>query len=545
MVDERHKEVQKASTSKGAESPLNDETRDESKNESSSSFEDPAPRAVTCVGKESLLKGLNSRSDHVQLKEFKALFNAEFTPAEEIDRMREEFQTLSQTNETVNEIWKKFNDLIRYCPEYHRNEKLNVERFQRMLLDDIRETVMPRSLRKIKAEEVVEPKLRHRARNVIKLPWSMSENWPDWAQNDQIMVRHQGYLNYKTLKSIKEEKVEKVVIPNPTARAYMMATEENKAMRDVVTDLSGIPPDRQVEFRIDLIPGATPIAKTPYRLAPSEMKELMSQLQELLNKGFIRPSSSPWGAPILFVKKKDGSMRMCIDYRELNKVTVKNVYPLPRIDDLFDQLRGERWFSKIDLRSGYHQLKVREEDIPKMYFRMSYGHYEFVVMPFSLTNSPAIFMDLMNRVCRLMLDKSVIVFIGDILVYSKSKKEHEAHLREVLETLRKERLYAKSQNIASSLTKLTKKNTPFIWGEEQEEAFVTLRRKLCETPILVSPNGTEDMVVYCDASYFGLDCVLMQRGKVITYASRQLKKHEENYPNRDLEFAAVVFALKI
>ncbi|GKE65126.1 putative reverse transcriptase domain-containing protein, partial [Tanacetum coccineum] len=282
------------------------------------------------------------------------------------------------------------------------------------------------------------------------------------------------------------------------------------------------------------------IAKTLYRLAPSEMKELMSQLQELLDKGFIRASSSPWGAPILFVKKKDGSMRMCIDYRELNKVTVKNVYPLPRIDDLFDQLQGTKWFSKIDLRSGYHQLKVREEDIPKTAFRTRYGHYEFVVMPFGLTNALTIFMDLMNRVCRPMLDKFVIVFIDDILVYSKSKEEHEAHLREVLETLRKERLYAKFakcefwlqeiqflghvvnsegikvdpakieavmnwqtpkdvgeirsflclagyyqrfiqdfSKIASSLTKLTKKNTPFVWGEEQEEAFVTLRRKLC------------------------------------------------------------------
>ncbi|GKE89317.1 putative reverse transcriptase domain-containing protein [Tanacetum coccineum] len=207
--------------------------------------------------------------------------------------------------------------------------------------------------------------------------------------------------------------------------------------------LSGIPPERQVEFRIDLILSATPIAKTPYRLASSEMKELMSQLKELLNKGFIRPSSSPWGAPIIFVKNKDGSMRMCIDYRDMNKVTVKNVYPLPRIDDLFDQLQGAKWFSKIVLRSGYHQLKVHEEDIPKAAFRTRHGHYEFVVMPFGLTNALVIFMDLMNRVCRPMLDKYVIVFIDDILIYSKSKEEHEVHLRKVLETLRRERLYAK------------------------------------------------------------------------------------------------------
>ena len=208
-------------------------------------------------------------------------------------------------------------------------------------------------------------------------------------------------------------------------------------------DLPGLPPDREVEFQIDLIPGATPVAKAPYRLAPTEMKELMSQLQELLDKGFIRPSSSPWGAPILFVKKKDGSMRMCIDYRELNKRTVKNKYPLPRIDDLFDQLQGATCFSKIDLRSGYHQLKVEKESVAKTAFRTRYGHYEFLVMPFGLTNAPAAFMDLMNRVCRPFLDHFVIVFIDDILIYSKSVEEHREHLRTVLEVLREKKLYAK------------------------------------------------------------------------------------------------------
>ncbi|GJU13998.1 putative reverse transcriptase domain-containing protein [Tanacetum coccineum] len=160
-------------------------------------------------------------------------------------------------------------------------------------------------------------------------------------------------------------------------------------------DLPGLPPPRQVEFQIELVPGAAPVARAPYRLAPSEMQELSNQLQELTDKGFIRPSSSPWGAPVLFVKKKDGSFRMCIDYRELNKLTVKNRYPLPRIDDLFDQLQGSSVYSKIDLRSGYHQLRVREEDIPKTAFRTRYGHYEFQVMPFGLTNAPTVFMDLM------------------------------------------------------------------------------------------------------------------------------------------------------
>nr|GEY05802.1 putative reverse transcriptase domain-containing protein [Tanacetum cinerariifolium] len=192
------------------------------------------------------------------------------------------------------------------------------------------------------------------------------------------------------------------------------------------------------EFQIDLVPGAAPVARTPYRLAHSEMKELAEQLKELSDKGFIRPSSSPWGAPVLFVKKKDGSFWMCIDYRELNKLTVKNRYPLPRIDDLFDQLQGSSVYSKIDLRSVYHQLRVREEDIPKTAFRTRYRHYEFQVMPFGLTNAPAVFMDLINRVCKPHLDKFVIVFIDDILIYSKDEKEHKEHLKAILELLKKE-----------------------------------------------------------------------------------------------------------
>ena len=163
-------------------------------------------------------------------------------------------------------------------------------------------------------------------------------------------------------------------------------------------NLLGLPPDREIEFAIDLAPGTEPVSKAPYMMAPVEMKELATQLQDLLEKGVIRPSVSPWGAPVLFVNKKDGSMRLCIDYRELNKLTIKNKYPLPRIDDLFDQLKGVVCFSKIDLRSGYHQLKIKPEDIPKTAFRTRYGHYEFLVMSFGLTNAPTAFMDLMNRV---------------------------------------------------------------------------------------------------------------------------------------------------
>ncbi|GJS72149.1 putative reverse transcriptase domain-containing protein [Tanacetum coccineum] len=332
---------------------------------------------------------------------------------------------------------------------------------------------------------------------------------------------------------------------------------------------------------------------------PEDLPELSEQLKELSDKGFIRPSSSPWGAPVLFVKKKDGSFRMCIDYRELNKLTVKNRYPLPRIDDLFDQLQGSSVYSKIDLRSGYHQLRVREEDILKTAFRTRYGHYEFQVMPFGLTNTPAVFMDLMNRVCKPYLDKFVIVFIDDILIYSKNKQEHEEHLKLILELLKKEELYAKfskcefwipkvqflghvidSQGIhvdpakiesikdwaspkspteirqflglagyyrrfikgfskiAKPMTKLTQKKVKFEWGDKQEIAFQLLKQKLCSAPILALPEGSEDFIVYCDASIKGLGAVLMQREKVIAYASRQLKIHEKNYMTHDLELGA-------
>ncbi|GKA15366.1 putative reverse transcriptase domain-containing protein [Tanacetum coccineum] len=589
MVNARHKEVLKSSTSKEAKLSASDAKHDINDDVSSSSSEDPNFGGFTGEDSKALRSMINKQenlrrkelrmtkgmkwqviviSQHVmrqsliglltQLlvlgglppwKEFKKLFNADYTPAEEIDRIREEFQTLTQTNETVNELWKKFNNLIRYCPEYHGNEKLKVERFQRMLRDDIRELVSP-----FKCTTLDDLLSRARVREVDLLRKKNKEvkdtkRKIEFGERDAKKPRHDhgrrsggtqfktpckkyhkthlrecrvnlpgcykcGALNHmskdckkqmiicfncnqlghksnecsnpkiieaKPLKLVKEEKVEKTEVPKLKARAYMMTVKVDKVVHDVVTciilvnsiparvlydsgasvsfvsygfiktlttppnklplpleveiaddkvvvvpnvfrnarryfsrgchafmvhvidtsfekkgvedvpivnefldvfleDLPGIPPERQVEFRIDLVPGATPIAKTPY-------------------------------PPILFVKKKDGSMRMCIDYRELNKVTVKNVYPLPRIDDLFDQFQGAMWFSKIDLRSGYHQLRVREEDIPKTAFRTRYGHYEFVVMSFGLTNALAIYMDLMNW--------------------------------KVLETLREEKLYAK------------------------------------------------------------------------------------------------------
>jgi hypothetical protein len=208
-------------------------------------------------------------------------------------------------------------------------------------------------------------------------------------------------------------------------------------------DLPGIPPDQDVEFIIELQPGTAPISKRPYRMPPNELAELKIQLQDLLDKGFIRLSPSPWGCPALFVKKKDNSLRLCVDYRPLNAVTIKNKYPLPRIDILFDQLAGAKVFSKIDLRSGYHQIKIRSSDIPKTAFSTRYGLYEYLVMSFGLTNTPAYFMYLMNSVFMQELDKFVVVFIDDILIYSKIPEDHVKHLHVILQRLRDHHLYAK------------------------------------------------------------------------------------------------------
>ncbi|GJV90240.1 putative reverse transcriptase domain-containing protein [Tanacetum coccineum] len=289
--------------------------------------------------------------------------------------------------------------------------------------------------------------------------------------------------------------------------------ENVPVIHDFLEELPGLPPPRQVEFRIDLVPGAAPVARASYRLASSKMRDLSVQLQELLEKGFIRSSLAPWGAPVLFLKKKDGSFRMCIDYRQLNKLTVKNRYPLSRIDDLFDQLQG----SSVT----------------------RYGHFEFQVMLFGLTNAPAMFMDLMNR--------------------------HEKHLKIILELLKKERLYAKFSKFDFWLDSVqfmghvidrsgvhvdpanikAIKSWPAPTTPMEVRQFLVLAGYYRSASILALPEGTEDFVVYCDASLKGYGSVLMQREKVIAYASRQLKFHEENYTTYDLELGAVVFALRL
>ncbi|GJU11899.1 putative reverse transcriptase domain-containing protein [Tanacetum coccineum] len=265
-------------------------------------------------------------------------------------------------------------------------------------------------------------------------------------------------------------------------------------------ELPGLPPARQVEFQIDLVPGAAPIA---------------------------RALSSPCGAPVLFVKNKDGSFRMCIDYQELKKLTVKNRYPLSRIDDLFDQLQGSRVYSKIDLRSGYHQLMVREEDIPKTAFRTRYGHYEFQVMPFGLTNAPAIFMDLMNRV----------QFLSHV-IDSEGIHVDPAKIESIKD-------WASPKTPTEIRQFLGLKSVKFDWGEKAEAVFQLLKQKLCSASILALPTGSENFVVYCNALHKGLGSVLMQKEKVIAYASHQLKVYEKNYTTHDLELGAVVFALKM
>jgi len=309
---------------------------------------------------------------------------------------------------------------------------------------------------------------------------------------------------------------------------------------------------------------------------------------------------------VLLVKKKDESSRLCVDSRKLNKLTIKNKYPLPRIDDLMDQLSGATVFSKINLRSVYHQILVKAKDVQKITFRSCYGHYEYVVMPFGVTNAPAIFMDYINRIFHHFLDKFVVVFIDDILIYSRTKEEHGEHLRSMLEILREKRLYDKLSKcelwleevnflghvisgqgisvyptkveavlkwerpktateirsfvglagyyrrfikdfsrIVTPLTQLTHKNQPFAWTDRCEQSFVELKKRLTSAPVLVIPDTNKPFAVYYDASHQGLGGVLMQEKKVVAYASRQLKVHEKNYPTHDLELAAVVFTLKI
>nr|GFB27124.1 retrotransposon protein, putative, Ty3-gypsy subclass [Tanacetum cinerariifolium] len=338
------------------------------------------------------------------------------------------------------------------------------------------------------------------------------------------------FLAHITTKEVEDKSEKKRLEDVPIVRNFPEVFSE---------DLPGLPPTRPVEFQIDLVPGAAPVARAPYRLAPSKMKELAEQLKELSDKGFIKPSSSPWGAPVPFVKKKDGSFWMCIDYRELNKLTVKNRYPLPRIDDLFDQLQGSSVYSKINLRSGYavwfdkkeheEHLKVILELLKKEELYAKFSECEFWIPKVQ-------FLSHVIDSQGIHVDPAKIESVKDWASPKSPTEIHQilglaGHYRRFIEGFSK---------IAKPMTKLTQKKVKFEWGDKQEAVFQLLKQKLCSAPILALPEGSKDFNVYCDASNKGLGTVLIEREKVISYASRQLKIHEKNYTTHDLELGAVV-----
>ncbi|CAI7891587.1 unnamed protein product [Closterium sp. NIES-54] len=378
-----------------------------------------------------------------------------------------------------------------------------------------------------------------------------------------------------TCPTISSLEIQTPILPSPPK-----AAEIPSELQQVVNDFkdifpadlpSSLPPKRTIDHRIILQPGAEPTVRATYRMSDAELKEVQKQLEELLEKGFIRVSSSPYATPILFFKKKDGSKRMCVDYHALNKITIKNRYPLPRVEELFDQLGEATIFSKLDLRSGYNQVRVTDEDIEKTAFRTWYGHFEFLVLPFELTNAPATFMSLMHSVFRDFLDRFVIIFIDDILIYSKSLKERVEHLRQVFTRLREHSLFAKQSKcefakpsipflghiilhnqlamdpskvkairewkeptsikevqaflglanyyrkfirhfaaITSPLSNLLCKSEPFHWDSDQQTAFNALKCALTSSPTLALPNPSLPYVIWTDASQVAMGAILCQ-----------------------------------
>ncbi len=366
-----------------------------------------------------------------------------------------------------------------------------------------------------------------------------------------------------------------------------------------------LPPRREVDHKIELEPGTLPPAKAPYRMAPPELEELKRQLKDLLDAGYIQPSKAPYGAPVLFQKKKDGSLRLCIDYRALNKVTIKNKYPIPLIADLFDQLGRARYFTKLDLRSGYYQVRIAEGDEPKTACVTRYGSYEFLVMPFGLTNAPATFCTLMNKVFHPYLDKFVVVYLDDIVIYSTTLEEHVDHLRTVFQVLRENKLYVKREKCsfateevtflghkikdgklmmeqdkvraiqeweaptkvtelrsflglvnyyrrfikgysarAAPLTDLLKKNKAWEWSERCQKSFEDLKKAVTEEPVLGLPDHTKPYEVHTDASDFAIGGVLMQEGHPIAYESRKLNDTERRYTVQEKEMTAIIHCLR-
>ncbi|KAK1683148.1 hypothetical protein QYE76_043996 [Lolium multiflorum] len=542
-------------------------------------------------------------------EEFKKKFRDAHVPESVVELKKREFDELHQNTAPIMQYVRDFNRLSRYAPEEVDTEEKRKKRFMKgmnpymkMQLrlartaefqelidsaitfeDDYRQVQEDRRKRarieprkypvsKPTPDRSFKPRLRPTV--ILGMDW-LTENGAVINCGDktvslrnsiggQIVFQGDKYTQLEIgleLNSLKEVKIEDIPVVNEFQDVFPK-------------ELPGMPPDREIEFTIDLIPGTAPIAQPPYKMGPKELVELKAQIDELEQKGFIQESVSAWGTPVIFVDKRDGGKRMCGDYKNLNNVTIKNKYPLPRIQDLFDQVQGAGVFSKIDLRSGYHQIKIKKEDVPKTAFVSRYGHHEYLVVPFGLTNAPAIFMNLMNKIFMKYLDKFVIVFIDDILIYSKDKEEHAKNLKIVLQILREHQLYAKfskckfwldsveflghvitKEGIAVNpskvqsvlewkspknakeirgflgpMTKLLKKNTPFVWTDECETSFQTLKEKLTTAPVLAVPEPGKDYTVYCDASKNGLGCVLMQDRKANVVADALSRKSTENQP---------------
>ncbi|KAL5760554.1 hypothetical protein ACOSQ2_019392 [Xanthoceras sorbifolium] len=577
--------------------------------------------------------------------DFQRKFKDRFYPKSYKDTQIEEFFRLEQGSLSVVEYEKKFSDLIRAVPFTADNEEQKANKFAVGLNSRIRAYVSSATHR-AKGEQV-RTKDRAQGHNLVRLPLShpqVSEALETVGRASHYainVVYQRGRGQQRGVVQSRRPNVSgqpnggagrggpprgQPGRPHAQARVFLATQQEADATPKVVTRKS------EVIFRgvrkllsasiMSVIIVRKMLRKScqGYLVYAIEMRGSEAKLEDfrLLEnfwmyfqrtfRGYLQTEKSLQDGSFRVerIESTNGSMRLCIDYRELNKVTVRNQYPLPKIDDLFDQLQGARVFSKIDLRSGYHQLKIREEDVPKTEFRTRYGHYEFLVMPFGLTNAPAAFMDLMNGVFQSYLYQFVIVVIDDTLIYSGSEEKYAEHLRMVLQTLREHRLYAKLSKcvfwldrvaflghvvstkgvsvdpqkieaildwkqptnvikiriflgligyyrkfvegfsrIATLMTKLTWKEEKFVWSEACQQSFDKLKRRLTSAPLLTLPYGKDGFTVYCDASRQGLGCVLRQNEKVIAYASRQLKKHEHNYPTHDLELTAVVFALRI
>ena len=380
-----------------------------------------------------------------------------------------------------------------------------------------------------------------------------------------------------------------------------------ESYQDIFTSPTGVPLHCQVKHSIDLIPGA-PVPNGPvYRRSLMENEEIKRQIEELLQKGHIRPSSSPCGSPIVLVQKKDGTWRLCIDYRALNKITVRNRYPIPRIDDLLDQLKGAKYFSKIDLKSGYHQVPIEATDVWKTAFKSREGLFEWLVMPFGLTNAPATFMRMMDDILRPFTNSFVVVYLDDILIFSRTWEDHLQHIEEVLSTLRQHKLYANLEkcsfgmkeiqylgyivneqgvhvdptkiqvirdwptprtitelrsflglanfyrrfvlgfsNIAWALSNVTKggAKAKFFWSPTQQQAFEELKQRLCSAPVLTLPDLQQPFEIETDASDYAVGAVLTQHGHPVAYHSATLSDTVRKYPTYDKEMYSIVQACR-